>query len=103
MANTISLTVMGGAAAPYNSSGPFGNEFNTTLGGVPNGISESMDFEVVNIVRTRSYIQPASGTTYPAVNSVVIYKSVNTNNGYAKLIKMYVNETRTAIRTASNA
>lgn len=94
---------MGGAAAPYNSSGPAGNEWSSSLSNSPTGISEQMDFEVENIVRTRTYFQPATGQTYPAVNSVVLYKSVNNTNGNVKLIKMYVNETRTVIRNAANA
>lgn len=103
MANVITLTVMGGAAAPYNASGPLGNAYSTNLGGVANGISEAIRVEVVNIIRTNAFVQPSSGTTFPAVNSVVRYKDVNKTNGYARVIKLYVNETQAAITTASNA
>ena len=102
MANVITLTVMGGSAAPYNASGPAGNPWGNVLGGVANGISEQMQFEVVNLLRVNAYIQPTSGTTYPAVGSVVRYKSVNNTSGKATVVRMFVNETPSAIKTASN-
>lgn len=103
MANLINLTVMGGNQAPYNSSGPLGNPWSTSLGGVVNGVSEQVSFEVANILRVNAYVHPTSGNTFPAVNSVIRYKSINITSGKAIVIKMYVNETRSAIVTASNA
>jgi hypothetical protein len=102
MANLINLTVMGGAAAPYNASGPLGNPWSTSLGGVVNGISESVSVEVQNIIRVNSYVQP-SGNPFPAVNSVVRYKAINPTSGKATVVKMYVFEAKSAIVTAANA
>jgi len=88
---------MGGSAAPYNASGPKGNPYSTNLGGVVNGISENDGYLVQNIISLSPYYQPSSGQQYPAVNTVVHYKSVNPTNGYLTNIKLYVNQTVAAI------
>lgn len=101
MAQLVNLTVMGGTAAPFNADGSQGNPYQNKIGGSVNGVSEVVAFLVMNIIKINDYVQPASGTQYPAVASVVRYKGVNPTNGASQSIKMYVHETRAAIITAA--
>ena len=97
MAQLINLTVMGGNAAPYNPKGATGNEFSSTLSGSATGVSEVQAFLVQNIIKVRDFFQPTTGTTYPAVASIVNYKSINPTNGRYENVKMCVHEARAAI------
>ena len=100
MANSIFLTVMAPPAAPALSSGPDGLEYGTLK---PNGaISENELFIKERFIRVKTFFQPTSGTTYPLVNSIVTYQSINKTNGINKVVRMYVNQTPAAIQTLLN-